>query len=95
VTRRWYIEMYVGVVPTSRDAVAHLWKIRRGDELRDTHVHITRTVMASPAPEGFPREVAEARATNGRSVVVTLLALDDPPEEVMVSTAGVSLTLPD
>ena len=47
------------------------------------------------ADEHLPREVAQAKATNGRSVVGTLVALDDPPGEVMVSTAGVSLTLPD
>jgi hypothetical protein len=43
----------------------------------------------------LPREVAQAKETDGRSAVVTLLALDDPPEEVMVTTAGISLSLPD
>ena len=44
---------------------------------------------------GLPQEVAQAKDTNGRSVVATLVSVDDPPEEVMVSTAGISLTLPD
>jgi hypothetical protein len=43
----------------------------------------------------LPREVAQAKETNGRSVVSTLLALDDPAEQVSVTTAGISLTLPD
>jgi hypothetical protein len=50
--------------------------------------------MAS-ANEGLPPEVAEAKETNGRSVISTLLAIDEPPSQVMVSTIGVSLTLPD
>jgi hypothetical protein len=47
------------------------------------------------ANEYLPREVAQARGTGGRGVVANLLGLDDPPAEVMVSTAGVSLTMPD
>ena len=34
-------------------------------------------------------------AEGGSSYVSTLLALDEPAEEVSVTTAGVSLTLPD
>lgn len=94
VTRRWFIDMYIGVVPTQRDATAFLWQIKRGDETRSVHVYVSRTAMAS-ADEYLPREVVDAKATAGRAVVVTLLALDDPPEEVMVSTAGVTLTLSD
>lgn len=45
--------------------------------------------------EYLPREVAQAKDTDGRSVLQTLVALDEPPEQVMVSTAGISLTLPD
>ena len=94
VTRRWVIDGDLGTVPVRRDAVAYLWRIRRGDESRPVQVYITRTAIAS-ADEHLPREVAQAKASNGRSVVVTLLALDEPPEEVMVSTAGISLTMPD
>jgi hypothetical protein len=43
----------------------------------------------------LPSDVARAKETNGRSVVATLLALDDPPSQVMATTAGISLTLPD
>jgi hypothetical protein len=39
--------------------------------------------------------VAQAKETNGRSIVVTLLALEDPPEQVSVTTAGISDALPD
>jgi hypothetical protein len=50
--------------------------------------------MAS-ANEHLPPEVARAKETNGRSVVASLLGLDEPPEEPSVTTAGISHTLPD
>ena len=76
------------------DAVSYLWPIRRGDEDRLIQVYISRTALMSEELH-LPREVAQAKETDGRSAVVTLLALDDPPEEVMVTTAGISLSLPD
>jgi hypothetical protein len=95
VTRRWTIVADSGEkMPVRRDAVSYLWPIRRGDEDRQIQVFISRTALISD-DEHLPREVVQAKATDGRSVVVTLLALDDPPEEVSVTTAGVSLTLPD
>jgi hypothetical protein len=45
--------------------------------------------------DGLPQEVVAAKNTHGRSVLATLVALDDPPSQVMVTTAGISLTLPD
>ena len=93
VTQRWTIVADTGEkIPVRRDAVSYLWSIRRGDEERRIQVFISRTALML---EDLPREVAQAKETNGRSVVVTLLALDDPPEEVMVTTAGISLTLAD
>jgi hypothetical protein len=95
VTRRWVIDGYRGTVPVRRDATAHLWRVSRGgDESRPIQVYISGTAEAS-ADQYLPQEVAQAKATNGRSVVVTLLALDDPPREVSVTTAGISLTMPD
>jgi hypothetical protein len=94
VPRRWVIDDYRGTVDVPRDAVAHMWQVSRGDETRPILVYISRTAMAS-ADEHLPREVVRAKTTKGRSVVVTLLALDDPPGDVMVTTAGISLTLPD
>ena len=95
VTRRWVISEDLGPITAGRrDAIARLWQITRDDETRSVQVFISRTAMASQN-EGLPREVAQAKESNGRSVVTTLLALGDPPEQVMVTTAGVSLTLPD
>ena len=95
VTHRWIIVADEGEkIPVRRDAVSYLWPIRRGEEERWIQVYISRTALISD-DEHLPREVAQAKATDGRSVVVTLLALGDPPEEVMVTTAGISLTVPD
>jgi hypothetical protein len=57
-------------------------------------VFISGTAAAS-ANEGLPQEVAKAKNTHGRSVLATLVGLDHPPRQVMVTTAGVSLTMPD
>jgi hypothetical protein len=95
VTRRWVIDTNLGPVGAGdRDAVSFLWEVRRGEETRRVQVYISGTAWAS-ANEHLPREVAQAKATNGRSGVVTLLALDDLPTEVSVTTAGISLTMPD
>lgn len=95
VTRRWTINADLGPVGVgSRDAVAFLWQVERGDETRRIQVFISGTAM-SVDNDRLPGEVAHAKETNGRSVVASLLALDDPPSQVMATTAGISLTLPD
>jgi hypothetical protein len=93
VIRRWVIDADRGQVNAgNRDAVSYLWQLSRGeDETKLIQVFISGTAMES-ANEHLPKEVARAKETNGRSVVANLLALDDPPAQVMVSTAGVSLT---
>ncbi len=94
VTQRWTIfENHGKVRSGDRDADAFLWEIRRGDETRDVQIYISRTAMAS-SNEGLPWEVAQAKLTDGQSVVATLLGVDDPPREVSVTTAGISMTMP-
>jgi hypothetical protein len=94
VTQRWTIEENHGKVSAgSRDAVSYLWEMRRGDETRDIQVYISRTAMAS-SNEHLPKGVAQAKETVGRSVVASLLGVDDPPREVSVTTAGISMTMP-
>jgi TIR domain-containing protein len=95
ITRRWTIDSDLGPVNAgNRDAVAHLWEIARGEETMRIAVYISGTAVASDNA-ALPQEVAQAKETNGRSVVATLLALDDPPREVMVSTAGIGWPLPE
>jgi len=55
-------------------------------------VYISRTAIQS---EGLPSEIERAKETNGRSVITTLLSLDEPPNEVMVSTAGIRWPVTD
>jgi len=93
-TPRWTIDENHGKVSAgNRDAESFLWKIRRGDETRDVQVYISRPAMAS-SNEHLLQEVAQAKETEGRSVVAALLGVDDPPREVSVTTAGVSMTMP-
>lgn len=95
VRPRWRIVADLGPMSAGRrDAVSHLWEIRRGDETRRIQVYISGTAMAA-SNEHLPPDVALAKETNGRSVVTTLLGLDDPPEEPSVTTSGISHTLPD
>lgn len=93
VRGRWMI--VAGQVSAGRrDAVAYLWEIRRGEEMQRITVYVSGTAMASD-DRGLPDEVVAAKNTRGRSVLSTLVGLDDPPREVMVTTAGISLTLRD
>jgi hypothetical protein len=94
VTPRWSIDVYLGKVPVRRDAEAHLWGIARGDETARITVMISRTALAS-ANDTLPSDVVAAKETNGRSVVTSLLSLDEPPAEVMVSTAGIGWPVTD
>ena len=95
VTRRWsLVEDFGQVSAGNRDAVAYLWGIARGEESRRVTVFISGTAMES-RDEGLPQDVVAAKNTRGRTVVATLVALDDPPRQVMVTTAGISRTLPE
>jgi hypothetical protein len=99
VTRRWTIDDHLGsidpdLLPGGRDAESYLHRISRGEETRQIQVLISRTALAI-ANDHLPREVVEAKETLGRSVVATLLALEDPPRQVMVTTAGISRSLSD
>jgi hypothetical protein len=94
VTRRWTIEADLGTVPVRRDATCYLWEIRRGEETRRVEVYISGTAIESNN-EHLPREVAQAKDTNGRSVVSTFLPVDNPPQQISVTTSGISDKLPD
>jgi hypothetical protein len=93
---RWLIDADFGQVSAGlRDAAAYLWQIRRGEQTRRITVYVSGTVLAIADDRGLPKEVVEAKNSHGRSVLGQLVGLDDPPAEVMVTTAGISLTLPD
>jgi hypothetical protein len=95
VVGRWVVVRDLGQVSTGgRDVVAYLWEIQRGEESRQIVVYISDTAMESD-DSGLPQEVVAAKNTHGRSVLSNLVGLDDPPAEVMATTAGISLTLPD
>jgi hypothetical protein len=93
VVGRWLVVSDLGQIPVRRDATAYLWGIQRGEEERQIAVYISGTAMA--ATRGLPEEVVAAKNTRGRSVLATIVGLDDPPDEISVTTAGVSFGLPD
>ena len=95
LARRWMIDRYMRVAhPGGRDATVYLWQIRRSDETKRIEVFISGTVMAIPN-EQLPEPVARAKETSGRSAVVGVLAMADPPRQMSVSTAGIADALPD
>jgi hypothetical protein len=57
-------------------------------------VYISGTVIASDS-EYLPRDVAQAKQTNGRSAVVKFLGRDEPPPELSVTTDGIDDRLPN
>lgn len=92
---RWTIVGTDGIVSSGdRDATAYLWWIERGGNSRPVTVFISGSAVASDNA-GLPGEVRAAKETEGRSVVVNLLAIDDPPRQLMVSTSGVSWVTED
>jgi TIR domain len=94
VTRRWTLGRDLGPVLVNRDAKSNLWEINRGDEVRTIQFYVSGTVLASD-DGGLPPEVAEAKQTNGRSAVMSVLAMEDPPKDIVASSTGISFKLPD
>jgi hypothetical protein len=94
VTKRWTLGSDLGSIPVRRDGKARLWEIRRGDETRRIQFFVSGTVLES-SDEGLPPEVAEAKRTEGRSAVMSVLAMENPPEDVVALSTGISFTLPD
>lgn len=90
VVRLWTISRTDGPVGSEgRDAAAHLWWIKRGDDIRPVTVYISGSALAA-GDSRLPQDVVAAKRTDGRSAVESLLVADDPPRRVMVSTQGVS-----
>lgn len=94
ISPRWSIDAEMGEVTVPRDAIAYLWGIARGNETARILVIVSRTALASD-DRVLPKDVVSAKETKGRSVVANLLSLDEPPAEVMVSTAGIGWPVTD
>jgi hypothetical protein len=94
VTRRWSLGKDLGEIDVRRDARSYLWEIRRGEETRTIQFNVSGSVLAS-SDAGLPPEVVAAKQTNGRSAVMGVLAMDDPPKDIVASSTGISFKLPD
>ena len=90
ITPRWIIESGPSAFGAhTRDAVAFEFQLRRERERRSMVVFISRTAVAS-SDSALPTDVVEAKRTEGQSVAIGLLGLDEPPSEVEVSSVGIS-----
>jgi hypothetical protein len=93
IPHRWRIAQSLGRNSDfTRGAIVFSWKIQRNGETSQVHVFVSESAMGSSS--GLPPEVQEAKSTEGRSVVSTLLDLDEPPRQISVTTTGVSWNLP-
>lgn len=93
VPHRWRIVQPLGKNEDfNRDAIVFDWQIQRDGHTSEVHVYVSESTMGSSS--GLPTEVEEAKRTEGRSVVTTLLDLEDPPRQISVTTAGISWNLP-
>jgi hypothetical protein len=85
-TERWEIVGDPDVIELERRAGAeYLWRIVRGDETRVVTVFFSLEVLEDGE---LIEDVLNATRTRGYSVVETLLDLDDPPGQMLVTTKG-------
>jgi hypothetical protein len=94
LSRRWMLAGVHRQHPAERRfATVHRWEIEReGDDRRFISVYISHEVTEM---SGLPREVEQAKTTNGRSAARAALSVDEPPREISVTTHGISWRLPD
>jgi hypothetical protein len=71
---------------TGRDAVGWMWTIERDDESRRLLVEVSGQAMAVAEAAPLPPDTREARETQGRSAVESVLERDDPPGRVTFGT---------
>jgi hypothetical protein len=67
-----------------KDAIGWRWEIERGEETRRLLVEFSGLVMDAD-PSNLPGEVLEARETQGRGAVESILGRDDPPGRISFS----------
>ena len=69
------------------DAQGWLWELRRGDDARQVLVEISRTALGVEE-QALPSDTAAAIKTEGRSQLVDVVELDEPPRVIVCSTDG-------
>ena len=75
--------------PERRNGMMFVWRIVRRAEPRNVEVFLTSDVLEFV--EGLPADLAVAVQTRGRSVVESLLTMDDPPQRMLVATDGITV----
>jgi len=91
LVKRWEVVAEHGEVSAGqRDGFTFLWGLQRGEETRRITVFFSGTAM-SVDDEDLPAAVVDAKTTRGRSALRAVVGLDDPPREITVTTAGITL----
>jgi hypothetical protein len=71
------------------DAEGWLWEITRGDEIALVVIEISATALSSD-PLLLPEDTRRALETDGRTELLKVLDLDDPPRVIRCGSAGCS-----
>jgi len=86
----WTIKNLPTPVPVQGlDGSAFVFRLESGNTVRSTLFTISGTALAM-ADEGLPQAVAEARVTDGRSVIEHTLAWPEPPERIESCSMGMT-----
>lgn len=86
----WEIRANLGVhARSSVDARGWLWEITRGAEVAHVVIEISETAWSSD-PLGLPDDTRRALETDGRTEILKVLELDDPPRVIRCGSKGCS-----
>jgi hypothetical protein len=86
----WEIRANLGVhARSSVDARGWLWEITRGAEVAPVVIEISETAWSSD-PLGLPDDTRRALETDGRTEILKVLELDDPPRVIRCGSKGCS-----
>jgi hypothetical protein len=86
----WEISANLGRhVRTGVDGAGWLWEITRSERVAQVVIEISATAWARD-PLGLPEDTRNALETDGRTELLKILDLDDPPPVIRCGSAGCS-----
>jgi len=74
---------------TGVDARGWIWKITRSDQALNVVIEISGTAWSSD-PQGLPEDTRQALETDGRTELLKVLDVDDPPRVIHCGATGCS-----
>jgi hypothetical protein len=86
----WQISANLGRHPrTGVDARGWLWEITRGDQVAQVVIEISGAAWSSD-PLRLPEDTRHALETDGRTELIKVLDLDNPPRVIRCGSTGCS-----